>query len=470
MKGSLTPMRLRIEFRINPVIALLLLLAPLFMISGCGSGGSSSTPVQPTDSLSVSVSSATVTVPQGGSIGRVTANITRTSTTGAVTLTVSGMPSGAVVTIEQQPGYGNTGTIALNPQGASSQGATSGTYPLTVSATDGMATATTPISFVINSGIVSQFASPVTWSSTGPLISAIPDPTHSIVSVKDPSAFYYNNQWNVYATTADTSGNWNMVYLHFTDWSSAAAAQPYYMDATPGLSGYHCAPEVFYFTPQKTWYLIYQSGQPQYSTTSDPTQPATWTAPQNFFASQPASVSNWLDFMVVCDSANCYLFFSGDNGIFYRSQTAIGSFPQGFSEPVAVMQAANAGDLFESAKVYTLEGLNQYLMIVEAMGPSGTRYYRSFIAPSLDGSLTPISGANSWQDPFAGINDVTFNAGVGNWTNDISHGELLRVGYDETMTIDPANLQFLYQGVNPANNAPNYSQIPYQLGLLTRTN
>jgi hypothetical protein len=34
-----------------------------------------------------------------------------------------------------------------------------------------------------------------------------------------------------------------MVYLNFPDWSQASAAQPYYMDATPSFSGYHCAPE-----------------------------------------------------------------------------------------------------------------------------------------------------------------------------------------------------------------------------------
>ena len=112
-------------------------------------------------------------------------------------------------------------------------------------------------------------------------------------------------RWHVYATTADSTGSWNMEYVSFTDWSQAAAAQPYYMDANPGLSGYHCAPQVFYFTPQNKWYLVYQSGPPQYSTADDLSRPDTWTAPQSFFASQPASVNNWLDFWTICDTANC---------------------------------------------------------------------------------------------------------------------------------------------------------------------
>ena len=45
--------------------------------------------------------------------------------------------------------------------------------------------------------------------------------------------------------------------------------------------------------------------------------------------------------------------------------------------------------------------------------------------------------------------------------------EVIRTGYDETLQIDPNNLQFLYQGADPAANAPSYSQIPWQLGLAT---
>ena len=70
----------------------------------------------------------------------------------------------------------------------------------------------------------------------------------------------------------------------------------------PASAGYHTAPQVFYFAPQNKWYLIFQSGQPQYSTNSDPTQPQNWTTPTNFFASQPSSVSNWIDFWIISDS------------------------------------------------------------------------------------------------------------------------------------------------------------------------
>jgi hypothetical protein len=53
------------------------------------------------------------------------------------------------------------------------------------------------------------------------------------------------------------------------------------------------------------------------------------------------------------------------------------------------------------------------------------------------------------------------------WTNVISHGELLRAGYDEKLLVDPDNLRLLFQGVTNRDRAgKNYGQIPWRLGIL----
>ena len=220
---------------------------------------------------------------------------------------------------------------------------------------------------------------------------------------------------------------------------------------------------MFYFRPHKRWYLIFQSQQPQYSTTDDLSKPETWTKPQDFFASKPASAPRlWIDYWMICDDTHAYLFFTGDDGRLYRSRTKLEGFPQGMSDPEVVIQETRE-TLFEGSMTYRIKGTDKYLTLVEGLGPS--RFYRGYISDRLDGQWTPIPELDTYLKPFAGINNVSFADGVEPWTKDISHGELIRDGYDETLTINPKNLQLLFQGRDPASNGP-YHALPYQLGLL----
>jgi len=150
-------------------------------------------------------------------------------------------------------------------------------------------------------GVPTRFA----WTSAGPILAPQSDATHDLVALKDPSVIHYGNLWRVFASTVDRSGAYNMAYLTFPDWAHTANATFYYMSQTPGLSGYHAAPEVFYFAPQNRWYLVYQSGPPTYSTTTNIDDPSTWTVPAQFFDAEPAVVTQnkgtggWLDFWVI---------------------------------------------------------------------------------------------------------------------------------------------------------------------------
>lgn len=308
---------------------------------------------------------------------------------------------------------------------------------------------------------------PFSWTSSGPLISPVSDDQHALVSVKDPTVVYHEGRWHVYATTANRQGNWSMVYLNFASWDEASAAKPYYLDQNPNLRGYHCAPQVFYFRPHQKWYLIYQSQHPTYSTADDLAKPETWTAPKPFFNGTPATVvQGWIDYWIICDDTHAYLFFSDDQGRFYRSRTKLESFPAGFEDPVVIMQEKNRFDLFEASCVYRLKGMDRYLCFIECLGEGGRRYFRAYTSERLDGQWEPLAKANTWPTPFAGPANVRAENGGEMWTADISHGELLRDGVDETMTIDPANLRFLYQGMDRNSKEKEYSLHPYRLALL----
>ncbi|WP_205328302.1 non-reducing end alpha-L-arabinofuranosidase family hydrolase [Glycomyces sp. YM15] len=308
------------------------------------------------------------------------------------------------------------------------------------------------------------------WSSSGPLIFPKSDATHNIVSVKDPSVVHHDGRYHVFVSVVSANQGYSLAYLSFTDWSQAASAPLHFLDRSAIGGGYKAAPQVFYFAPQQRWYLTYQIGDNvAYSTTTDIADPASWSTPTKFYGSTPQIVldnkgsGQWLDFWTICDTANCHMYSSDDNGNLYRAQTSLARFPSGFSDPVIAMHDPNHHWLFEGANVYRLAGANEYLLMVEAI-TAGGRMFRSWTSPSVSGPWTPL--ADTKEHPFASRSNVSFDGTP--WTNDISHGELIRSGIDQTLTVGPCDLRFLYQGKDPSASGP-YNLLPWRLGLLTQS-
>lgn len=298
------------------------------------------------------------------------------------------------------------------------------------------------------------------WKDNG---GPLATPKSGWVSLKDFTNVVHGGQHIVYMTTHDTGSTWGSALMTFGDWSAASTA------TQTKMSTGAVAPTLIYFTPKSTWVLAYQwcgAGKFCYGTSTDPTSASSWSMNKSLLTEDiTGSSTGPIDQTVICDSTNCYLFYADDAGHIYRASMPIGSFPGTFSGSSKIL-SDTTNNLFEAVQVYSVKATGKYLMIVEAIG-SGGRYFRAFSASSLGGAFTAISGASSESQPFAGKSNVSFTGTA--WTADISHGDLVRESPDETQTIDPCNMQLLYQGRDPSSGG-DYGKLPYRPGLLSKTN
>lgn len=305
------------------------------------------------------------------------------------------------------------------------------------------------------------------WSSSAPLI--LPDETgpDADVALKDPTIVFTEGRWHLFATHRRASGAVDMQYLSFTDWKDAGKAPRHTLEFH---DQYHCAPQVFFYSPQQKWYLVYQLADkdrklkfaPYFSTTTTIGDPDSWTKPEPMIETLPegGEKTKWIDFWVICDAEKAHLFYTSDDGHFWRRETTRASFPLGWGKPVLVLKDTKE-ELFEASCTYKLKGREGYLTIIEALGP-GHRYYKAWVADKLEGPWKPL--ATTREKPFAAASTISPTP---DWTSSVSHGELIRSGVDELMELDPEHLRFVFQGVDAEGyQAKKYGSIPWKIGVL----
>ncbi len=306
-------------------------------------------------------------------------------------------------------------------------------------------------------------AGPFRWKVSQPLVVPAKRPDDTCYSVKDPSVVFHEGLWHLFCSIRGKKRSHQIEYLSFTDWGSIDTAQRHVLKMHDGFFG---APQVFYFAPHRKWYLICQasdeSWEPKYgaaySTTTDIADPTSWST-LTPLGHRRADGKSGLDFWVICDDAKAHLFFTTLDGRMWREETRLEDFPTGWSEPVLAIK----GDIFEASHTYRLEGSDKYLTVVEAQGGHGWRYFKAYVADHLDGEWTPVAATKA--KAFASMAN-THPIGA-RWTDSISHGELLRAGYDQRLEVDPADLRFLFQGaLDQDRRGKKYGEIPWRLGML----
>jgi len=305
---------------------------------------------------------------------------------------------------------------------------------------------------------------PFHWVASHPLVGPAASQQDRFDSVKDPSIVRFGGRWHLFCTVRGRRRTHQIEYLTFPDWRRVGRAQRRMLGIH---DGFYCAPQVFYFSAHKKWYLICQASddawrpkyQAAYATATDLADAHAWSR-LSPLGHRPADGKMGLDFWVICDTAKAHLFFTTLDGRLWREETRLEDFPGGWSEPVLALR----GDIFEASHIYRVKGSDLYLALIEAQA-GGRRYFKAYVARRLEGPWRPL--AASRRQPFAARSNVAFRRE--RWSDSVSHGELLRAGYDERLVVDPKNLRFLFQGVSdPERKGKPYGRIPWRLGLLVR--
>ena len=303
---------------------------------------------------------------------------------------------------------------------------------------------------------------PSKWIVHSPIFAAGDKGTFDDIAVKDPTIVNYDGKWHLFYTVSgkDPGG---IGYVSATTLDGLANVPRHHLTQFHGHTSDSMggAPQVFYFAPQKLWYLIYQTKdfnrQPVYSTTATIDKPESWSKTKNLMVRAEPDVK-WIDFWVMCDDTKAYFFYSRGRKDVYVRSTKIEDFPNGFGLGQLAFSPMPE-PLTEAVHIYKVKGKKQYHMLYETRPPGQEmRRYGMAAASNLLGPWNRVA------DDYAIADKFLFPIDVERWTDQISHGEMIRTGYDQKLEYDPApaGRGFLMQGRLIAEPR----KISWQLGII----
>jgi len=333
------------------------------------------------------------------------------------------------------------------------------------------------------------------WTLTDTVFTSRPDHPFDNVAVKDPSIVYYNGKYHLFYTAKSVSFSGDQPqYSISCGYASAPSldelnkAERYSIDSVVGCVV--VAPQVFYFEPQRLWYLIAHTTvvegelhtlEPIYMTNPDIEDSAGWSEAQ-ILGTGKRSDEFWIDFWVICTDKRAYMFYANQKGSILRMECGLEDFPSGFTEstPEVAMHVNHMEDekpwkMFEAVHIYQVKEDGTYLALLEGAFFDPTKHYdvesrTRFIfgmrADSLNGEWSRVE---TGQNEFLADADKLYKPdGTKSAFTQVSHPELIRSGYNQKLEIDDYHLSLLFQSFDGTMvpDSYHYNELPWNLLLM----
>lgn len=331
------------------------------------------------------------------------------------------------------------------------------------------------------------------WEVHRPMLQAGEKVSFDNIAVKDPSIVHYNGKYHLFYTSkslrqqsGEREFETGFGYVSAPELEGLKHAKRYNMNNIVGEN--LIAVQVFYFEPQKLWYVVGHkkvSGKPNlapvYITNTDIEDVYGWSEPR-ILETGKTNDEFWIDFWVICDDTNAYLFYSNQKGSVLRMQCPVNEFPQGFAdaeeETVFTIKGKDENGkwiMFEAQHIYYVKKYDKYLMVAECaywddvrnhyIDPRN-RFLIGLIADNLEGTWRRIEKTEDKYFAQAG-NLYNPDGGKSDYTQ-VSHPELIRSGYNQRLETDDFEIRMIFQGFDGSQTPDDYiyDELPWELSVM----